>query len=402
MTQQAEPTLTKGEGLFNFQQRASRFFNDQGFPTKNHEAWLYWQPDTLQKTLLTPSKKEAVSPVSGSELVIENGRLTTVPEASGLSISTDMSQVLTHHNLSHTVETSSIATLNNTQFQECIAITLKESLSQPLTIHIKGTPKAHETVVSRLIIIAEEGVEATISFHHLGKGDDSAVSNTFYEIVGRKNSNVNVAHVIQKHKQPLFLSASLHFDEEAEFNSVTLVQESALTRHDSDIHFNGENVNCHFKGLAILQETDQCFNHLKLHHHVGGGESSQTFKTILCDKAVSEFSGLVFVAPGAHGTDSSQSNKNMMLSDSARVLSRPQLRIDADDVVCAHGCTIGQLNPVEIHYIRSRGLTHKEAQSLLLFGYAEDIIQDIEDETLKSSLTAEMKTITKQLNPYVA
>ena len=123
----------------------------------------------------------------------------------------------------------------------------------------------------------------------------------------------------------------------------------------------------------------------------------QHFKSILTQDAVSEFSGLVYVAKGSHGVDSQQLNQNLLFSDSARVLSRPQLKIDADDVQCAHGSTIGQLNPEEIHYIKSRGLTEQEAKSLLTFGFAEEIINEISDDTVKKELTSVVKQIIGSL-----
>ena len=86
-----------------------------------------------------------------------------------------------------------------------------------------------------------------------------------------------------------------------------------------------------------------------------------------------------------------------MFSDKARVLSRPQLRIDADDVQCAHGSTIGQLNPEEVHYIRSRGLQEEEARALLTYGFAEEIIDSIKDEACKNTLTGLIKNSVSEL-----
>jgi Fe-S cluster assembly protein SufD len=104
------------------------------------------------------------------------------------------------------------------------------------------------------------------------------------------------------------------------------------------------------------------------------------------DYALSEFSGLVFVEKNAHGTNSSQLNQTLLLSDQARALSRPQLRIDADDVECAHGATVGQLNPDEIFYIQSRGMTQQKAKQLLTYGFAKEVLTDVPDPKIKTML----------------
>ena len=90
-------------------------------------------------------------------------------------------------------------------------------------------------------------------------------------------------------------------------------------------------------------------------------------------------------------------NQILLFSDAARALSRPQLKIDADDVQCAHGSTIGQLNPEEVHYIKSRGLTESEAKALLTYGFAEEIIEEITDEKLKSELVIDIKDVVSKI-----
>ena len=149
-----------------------------------------------------------------------------------------------------------------------------------------------------------------------------------------------------------------------------------------------------------MKDNEQFFNHLKINHFSKDCHCEQVFKNILDGKSVSEFSGCVYVATGSHEVVSTQLNNNLMFSDSARALSRPQLIIDADDVQCDHGSTIGQLNPTEIHYIRSRGLTEKEARVLLSFGFIDEVLCTMVDVQAKDAVVALTKQVIQDLSDY--
>ena len=116
------------------------------------------------------------------------------------------------------------------------------------------------------------------------------------------------------------------------------------------------------------------FTHTKVNHYSPSTTSTQLFKNILMDRSRSEYNGRVYVHPGSQLTDSSQRNHNLLLSDDARAYSRPQLEIYADDVKCAHGATIGQLNEQELFYLQSRGLSVPEARAILLHGFVEEVV----------------------------
>mgnify|MGYP003998995873 FL=1 len=190
----------------------------------------------------------------------------------------------------------------------------------------------------------------------------------------------------------------IYLYENSKCSHLTFVTNSRIVRHDTEVHFYEEGADLKCSGVGILKDNEQFYNHLKINHYSKNCTAAQFFKNILDDKAIAEFSGLVFVQEGAHGVDSTQSNKTLLLSDNARVLSRPQLKIDADDVLCAHGSTIGQLNPEEIFYITSRGLTPKQAKALLVYGFAEEIIINIKDNTLKTKLDNYIKSSLSKIN----
>ena len=128
--------------------------------------------------------------------------------------------------------------------------------------------------------------------------------------------------------------------------------------------------------------------HSMIDHTVPNCTSHQTYKGVINDNARGVFNGKVFVRENAHGTDAQQSNKNLLLSDSARVDTKPQLEIFNDDVKCSHGATVGQLEDEELFYLLARGLPTDLAKNLLTYGFAEEVINKIGIDEIKSELDA--------------
>ncbi len=159
-----------------------------------------------------------------------------------------------------------------------------------------------------------------------------------------------------------------------------------LSRHDVLLKFNAEGGEAFVDGLYFLGEDQHHDTHSIISHDVPNCTSHQTYKGILNDKSRGVFNGKVFVAVGASGTDGYQSNKNLLLSNDARVDTKPQLEIFNDDVKCSHGATVGQLEEEELFYLLSRGLNETLARNLLTYGFAEEIVNKIEINSIKKQL----------------
>ena len=166
-------------------------------------------------------------------------------------------------------------------------------------------------------------------------------------------------------------------DKDSRMNYFGLESGAGLTRHDLVTSLTGENASVSLSGLTALSGKDQTFHHLTVHHLAPHGQSNQTFKSILSDEAVSEYDSLVHADHAAFQTVSHQLNKNLLLSENARAYSRPQLKIDTDDVQCQHGATMGQLDPDEVHYLQSRGIDEKTARRMIILGFADDVLKNI-------------------------
>jgi Fe-S cluster assembly protein SufD len=174
--------------------------------------------------------------------------------------------------------------------------------------------------------------------------------------------------------------------ESATLNLTTVTVGDGTCRHAIGAQLLGERASVTLNGLDVLSDHGTAHHAIVMGHQAPNGVSDQFYKGILDDAAQSAFNGMVFVARGANGTDSRQLNKNLLLSGDARVWTRPQLQINADDVKCAHGATVGSLEPDQLFYLASRGLDRALAQSLLTFGFAGEIIERIGHPNVRKAL----------------
>ncbi|MFN0123098.1 MAG: Fe-S cluster assembly protein SufD, partial [Blastocatellia bacterium] len=161
---------------------------------------------------------------------------------------------------------------------------------------------------------------------------------------------------------------------------------AAIARHNLNVTLNGEHTQTELDGLYVVTGAQLSDTHLFLDHARPNCRSNQLYKGILDDRARAVFNGRVLVREGALLTDARQLNKNLLLSNDAHVDTKPELEIFADDVKCAHGATVGQLEDDELFYLASRGISPDKARALLMYGFAEDIIGRIKVESVRREL----------------
>jgi Fe-S cluster assembly protein SufD len=167
---------------------------------------------------------------------------------------------------------------------------------------------------------------------------------------------------------------------------MTVTLGARLSRHNIEVLLESEGAACRVDGLYIVGDAQHADTHSLIDHRVPNCVSRQTYKGILDGRSRAVFNGRVFVREDARGTDAEQSNKNLLLSREARVDTKPQLEIYNDDVKCAHGATVGQLDEDELFYLLSRGLHPDLARNLLTYGFAEEIVEKIKFESIRAQL----------------
>lgn len=221
------------------------------------------------------------------------------------------------------------------------------------------------------------------SYASEGKGTTNAAVQILVE------DNANVTHYrVQKESPEAFQYGvtEVSLGRGSQYNSTNINLGAALSRHDIEVKFTAEGGEAWVDGLYMLNGSQHHDTHSVIDHAVPNCTSHQTYKGVLNDHSRGVFNGKVFVRENAHGTDAQQSNKNLLLSNDARVDTKPQLEIFNDDVKCSHGATVGQLEDEELFYLLSRGLPEPLARNLLTYGFAEEIVNKIGIESIKAEL----------------
>lgn len=239
----------------------------------------------------------------------------------------------------------------------------------------------------RVLVHAGRGSEATLIESYSALGDGRYWTNAVVEI--KLEDGARLEHYkVQRESLEAFHTAttSVELGGASSFNTTTITLGAEIARHDINVSLNARGAECWVDGLYITATGQHADTHSLIDHREPHCTSRQLYKGILDGKSRAVFNGKVFVREGAFQTDAQQTNRNLLLSGEARVDTKPQLEIFADDVKCAHGATVGQLEEEELFYLISRGLRPELAQNLLTYGFAEEVINKIRVGSIKAQL----------------
>ncbi len=280
---------------------------------------------------------------------------------------------------------------------DCLFIEFEDSLklSEPLYIYFLDHGKEGETQTFYNFYLLKKGVEISIVEKKINSKNliENKVNNSISQWMIEKE--VKLTHYS-------FLDANKNADYKA--NRKTLVKQlkdshcsfftfywnSGLINNAAEVLLDDEFANCDLYSISLLKNTAVVNNGVSMKHNFPECKSTQIFKGIFDDSSCGGFDSTVFVKKDAQKTLSIQKNNNILLSDYSSVKSNPQLEIFADDVECAHGSTIGQIDSEALFYLQSRGLGKKTAASMLLRGFLNDIIEKIDDPEIKKHVLSEV------------
>jgi Fe-S cluster assembly protein SufD len=268
--------------------------------------------------------------------------------------------------------------------------------------HVKLVKVPKNTVVEQPIEIIYEAAEDAAAYHPrtlilVGAGSQVTIVET-YRGSGRYFTNAVTEVVagdgavvdhykVQQESLEAFHVATMHatLGRSANYSTHSISLGAALARHDSNATLS-EGTDAVINGLYIVNGSQHVDNHTTIDHAMPHATSHELYKGILDGRAQAVFNGKIIVRKDAQKTDSKQTNKNLVLSDEAVINTKPELQIWADDVRCTHGATIGQLDAEMLFYLRSRGIGAAEARSLLIYAFAQDIVDRIKVPPLRDSL----------------
>jgi Fe-S cluster assembly protein SufD len=239
----------------------------------------------------------------------------------------------------------------------------------------------------RNLIIVEENAELQVIERHQSLTKNEVLTNSVTEIFAAKDAIVDYYKVQNDTKDASLIDNTYIAQKDKSVVKVhTFSFGGKLTRNNLNFYQNGEHIDSTLKGVTILGEKQHVDHHTLVHHKQPNCESHQDYKGIYGDRSTGVFNGKIIVDKIAQKTNAFQQNNNVLISDQASINTKPQLEIFADDVKCSHGCTIGQLDEDAMFYLQSRGIPRKEATGLLMYAFANNVLESVRLPELKKRI----------------
>lgn len=272
-----------------------------------------------------------------------------------------------------------------TQDGAFIHISPNAVIEKPIAIYNISLSESQSLYTNnRNLIIAERSSEATFLEFNLSNDSGDIFNNVTTEIIVEENANISF-YTLQNGLETTNHLGNLEVlqHRSSTFSAYTFTLNGSMVRNNLNVAVDGEGCETHMFGLYVLNGKTHVDNHTAVDHIQPNSFSNELYKGILEDKSKGVFNGKVYVRKEAQKTNAFQSNKNILLSDSAVINTKPQLEIWADDVKCSHGCTTGQLDEDALFYLRARGLSKVSARAMLLYAFAIEVLDNVKIEPLK-------------------
>ncbi len=395
--------------LSQLRARAIDRVSTQRLPTKRDEEWRFTDISSLTDLPFQPSQPDSNLTVQDIEhlcvkeaknrLVFVDGhyssQLSTIIDSAALVIGNLPAFVSTHaailesHLGQYAKFDDNVFTALNTAFLRdgaLIWIPKNTAIAEP--IHLLFIATQNEvTSYPRCLLIGETGSNVTLIEDYVALQQGAYVTNSVTEVSLAANAHAKHIRIQRESTQAFHLAnCAVSLAHASNYQSVSIALGSQISRYNLDVGLTDEAAECTIDGLTLIAGRQLADTHTGIDHLKPNGTSRQQHKCIVGDAAHAVFNGKIMVRPHAQHTNSSQSSRNLLLSQTARVDTKPQLEIFADDVKCAHGATVGQLDQEEVFYLQSRGLSEVAARNLLTYAFGAEIISRIPVTSLRQQL----------------
>jgi Fe-S cluster assembly protein SufD len=396
---------------------AVRQFEKLGYPTTRDEDWRYTNVAPIARTRFSPAAPVEALPadrlerfvlpeLKGTQLVFVNGRYA--PELSALAMlphgvlvgslgdALRLDPGCVHLFLGRlaSFEEHAFTALNTAHFQDGAFVYVPGGLVLEEPIHVAHltVPQAEPSMTSpRNVIVLQRGSRATVIESYAGLEGKPCFTNAVTEILQMDGSILD--HIkVQRESSATYHIARTEVQQERDshLRSVSISIGGLLVRNDLATTLDAPGVGCALDGLYLASGRQHVDNHTSIDHARPHGSSQELYKGILSGRASAVFNGKVIVRKDAQKTDAHQTNKNLLLSETALIDTKPQLEIFADDVRCTHGATIGQLDKDAVFYLRSRGVDLHSARGLLVYAFVSEVLDRVPVAGLRAQLEAEV------------
>ena len=421
---QSKPTVAWVEIV---RESAMDRFESLGFPTVANEEWKYTNLAGLAKDSFRPSEAQSAittadlsrfsfPETANSQIVLVNGLfrqdLSSTAELESI-VAVDLFSAIADARYNKIVRSylarnanyhdKSMTALNTAFLQSGVFILIPKDtkLEAPVQISFVVDPsEPNIAVFPRVLVVAEENSSAKLIESFVALKDGTYFSNAVVEVVVKQGARVEHCRLQQESLQAFHIAnTSVELGSASSYKSTAINLGSKLARHDISVVMDHEGAECWVDGLYVVGNDQHTDTHSVIDHKQPHCSSHQLYKGILDGNARAVFNGKVFVREGAQKTDALQTNKNLLLSPNARIDTKPQIEIYADDVKCAHGAAVGQLDQDQLFYLLARGINPELGKNLLTYGFAEEVIEKIGIESIRGELDkAVLKQIRAQLD----
>jgi Fe-S cluster assembly protein SufD len=399
--------------LREFRRDAIQRFESEGFPTTKNEDWHFTSVSPIADRVFTRARDgadvsaEVIQRFSHDQnwqtIVFVNGRVardaTSLPagiivSSLGEAIEHDDGLVERHLGKLASAESGAFTALNAALARDGAVIRISADTRIESPIHllfISDTGAESSAIHTRNLIFAERQSECTIIESYVSVGGESYFTNAVSEIYVAEGARLG-HYKLQTESRDAFHvgTTQVHQARNSRYESFSFATGARLSRTNVYTTLAGEAAEAVLNGLYMVDGAQHVDHQTRIEHVAPNCPSHELYKGILDGRSHGVFNGKVYVHPEAQKTDGKQSNNNLLLSAEAKIDTKPQLEIFADDVKCTHGATVGRLDETALFYMRSRGIGTSQARRLLTYAFAADVLEKIELEPLKESLEAQV------------
>ncbi len=394
--------------------------NSTAFPHRKIEEWRFTDLKPIERTEFVPLSEAGVLPATDiekyfipesdrSRLVFINGRFQEKYSSIGglgkgvtvgnLNANASHETVSSYFDKLVNYEEDVFTMFNGVMFEDGAFIHLEKGAKAEAPIQVLNlyTDASKPFVATpRMLVVAEEESDVTIIEDHIGLSENRYLTIPVCEVKTKKGAHIHHVRIQRDSINALHVSRPIAYVEKnAEYHSYTITLGAKLSRNEPRVVQEDEEVNFTLDGLVLIDGEQIADTHSVMDHRFSHANSHQLHKVVVNGSAHSIFNGKIFVRRDAQKIDSFQENRNLLLSVDGLVNTKPQLEIFADDVLCSHGATIGQLDPEEVFYLQSRGMTEEKAKEVLTYAFALETIENVKVESVHKLLIEEVYRYTK-------
>jgi Fe-S cluster assembly protein SufD len=412
--------------LKRMRERARSNISEMSIPTRKTENWRYTLLEGLFENSFKPVGEEfdalqhddidewLFESKNAYQVVFANGRyvpaLTSFKQLpKGVSIGS-LRQALLHQpeilaawfgqTANHTQDV--FTALNTALINDGLFVHLDRNteLDRPLeVIHVNLSLEQAVIIPSFSLIIMEQGSKAEIIERYISTGDSVYFFNEISEILLEERANLDHVYLQDESRQAFHLHKSfLSQGQASRYKSSAISYGSKWARKELHVRFQAKQAECQTNGLYLVGTEQLSDQHLEVLHNRPENNSYHRYKGIVYGEGRAVFDGRVIVQKDAQKTDAQLANHNLLLSRDAEVDTRPQLEIYADDVKCSHGTTVGQLEPEQLFYLQSRGISKQVAMKMLCAGFAGEIVESVDREQVRDHVIHKLDSIIEHVN----